>query len=111
MAINLFFVDDLRLYAAILQQSKLQLDIVTMFSRDIGMAFGEDKCAYVCIERGKKKSLGKSIVMNGVTIRELEERKPYRYLGQDETIGYDGKLNKDRVRSEYFRRVKKIWTP
>ena len=48
--------------------------------------------------------------MNGVTVRELEEGEPYRYLGQDEIIGYDGKLNKDRVRSEYFRRVKKIWT-
>ena len=107
---HLFFVDDLKLYAATLQQRKLQLDIVTTFSHDIGMAFGEDKCGYVCIERGKKKSLGKSIIMNGVTIRELEEGEPCRYLGQDETIGYDGKLNKDRVRSEYFRRVKKIWT-
>ena len=45
----LFFDDDLRLYAATLHQSKLQLDIVTTFSRDIGMAFGEDKCGYVCI--------------------------------------------------------------
>ena len=107
---HLFFVDELKLYAATLQQSKLQLDVVTTFSRDIGIAFGEDKCGYVYIERGKKRSLGKSIVMNGVTIRELEEGGPYRYLGQGETIGYDGKLNKDRVRSEYFRRVKKIWT-
>ena len=56
----------------------------------------------------KEKSLAKSIVMNGVTIRELEEGEPCRYLGQDETIGYDGKLNQDRVRSEYFRRVKKF---
>ena len=92
---HLFFVDGLKLYAATLQQSKLQLDIVTTFSRDIGMAFSEDKYGYVCIERGKKKSLEKSIVMNGVMIRELEEGEPYRYLGQDETIGYDGKLNKD----------------
>ena len=51
----------------------------------------------------KGKSPGKSTVMNGITIHELEEGEPYKYLGQDETIGYDGKLNKDRVRSEYFR--------
>ena len=85
---HLFFVDDLKLYSVTLQQSKLQLDIVTTFSRDIGMTFGEDKCGYICIERGRKKSLGKSIIMNGVTVRELEEGEPYRYLGQDETIGY-----------------------
>ena len=48
--------------------------------------------------------------MNGVMIHELEEGEPYRYLGQDETIVYDGKLNKDRLRLEYFRWVKKIWT-
>ena len=29
-----------------------QLDIVTTFSQDIGMKFGEDKCAYLQIERG-----------------------------------------------------------
>ena len=63
---DLFFVDDLKLYAATLQQSKLQLDIVTTFSRDIGMTFGEDKCGYICIESGRKKSPGKSIIMNGV---------------------------------------------
>ena len=45
--------------------------------------------------------------MNGVTTHEMEEGEPYRYLGQDETIGYFGKLNKNRVRSEYFGRVKK----
>ena len=72
---QLFFVDDLRLYAAILQQSKQQLDIVTMFSHDIGMAFGEDKCGYVCIEQGKNKSLGKLLVMNGVTSRYVNWRK------------------------------------
>ena len=54
---HLLFVDDSKLYAATLQQSKLQLDIITTFSRDIVMAFGEDKCDYVCIERGKKSHL------------------------------------------------------
>ena len=29
---------------------KLLLDIITTYSRDIGMNFGKDKCAYVLIE-------------------------------------------------------------
>ena len=36
-----FFVDDLKLYSATLQQSKLHLDIITTFSHDIGMVFAK----------------------------------------------------------------------
>ena len=107
---HLLFVDDLKLLAPTLNKIKLQLDIVTTFSKDIGMTFGEDKCAYICIDRGKRKSLGKSIEINGVTIKELQEDEPYRYLGQDETVGYDGKLNKERIQTEYYRRARKIWS-
>ena len=103
---HLLFVDDLKLLAPTLNKIKLQLDIVTTFSKDIGMTFGEDKCAYICIDRGKRKSLGKSIEINGVTIKELQEDEPYRYLGQDETVGYDGKLNKERIQSTIEEREK-----
>ena len=33
----------------------------------------------------------------------------YKYLGVDENISCNGSLTKDRIRSEYFKRVKKIW--
>ena len=106
----LFFVDDLKLFAPNLDQSKLQLDIVTQFSKDIGMEFGEDKCSYIYIECGKKKTQGELIKVNEVTIKELEEGKRYRYFGQDKSIGYDGKLNKERVEKEYYRQVRRIWS-
>ena len=63
--------------------------MVIEFSRDIGMSFGEDKCGYICIEHGKRKSQGKSIVINGVNIKKLEEGESYRYLGKVEAIGYE----------------------
>ena len=53
---HLFFVDDLKLYASTSIQMKKLLDIVTQF-RDIGMSFGESKCAYQMIERGKRKEV------------------------------------------------------
>ena len=40
---------------------------------------------------------------------ELEDGEQYKYLGQDECVGYDNTLNKDRVLKEYFRRIRKIW--
>ena len=48
--------------------------------------------------------------MNGVTFKELEEGESCRYLGQDESIGYEGSLNKERVEKEYYRWVRQIWT-
>ena len=48
-----FFVDDQKLFATNCATLMKQLDIVTTFSEDIGVRFGEDKCAYIQIKRGK----------------------------------------------------------
>ena len=42
-------VEDLKLYAQDLNSTKKQLDIITTFSRDVNMQFGEDKRAYLQI--------------------------------------------------------------
>lgn len=43
-------------------------------------------------------------------IDELEDGDSYKYLGQDECVGYDKTINKERVLKEYFRRIRKIWS-
>ena len=106
---HLLFVDDMKQYTSNLEKSKLLLDIVTIFSQDIGMSFGQDKCRYVLIDKGKLKQQGEPIVINGVTIKELKDGELYKYLGIDENILYDGDLNKERILKEYYRRVKAIW--
>ena len=87
-----------------------QLDLITTYSLDIGMSLGSDKCAYLYIERGKQKSLDKNLSINGITIKELKENEKCKYLGQDESVEYDGPLNKERVTKEYLKRIKKIWS-
>ena len=49
------------------------------------------------------------ININGVQIKKLEEGDTYKYLGQDESVGYDGPINKERVSKEYLKCVKNIW--
>ena len=88
---------------------KLQLDLISKFTKDIGMEFGQDKCAYIYISKGKKESLGEKFSIEEMELNELEDGEPYKYLGQDECVGYDNALNKDRVLKEYFRRIRKIW--
>ena len=105
----LFFVDDPRLYARNIQKTVKILETATMFSQDIGMTFGLSKCAYQSIERGKRKAENKLLVVNNLSIEEIEEGDQYKYLGTDEFVGIIGPLNKEKVIKEYKLRVKKIW--
>ena len=106
---NLFFVDDLKLYAQNIEKMKKILEIVTTFSQDVGMSFGISKCAYQCIERGKQKLQNQPLEVNSLIMQEIEEGDQYKYLGMDESVGIIGPLNKQRVVKEYKARVKKIW--
>ena len=49
------------------------------------MNFGEAKCAYQSIERGRRKPENESLYVNGLTIQEIKEGDNYKYLGIDET--------------------------
>ena len=102
-----FFVDDLKIYASSISILKKQLDLVTKFSKDIGMKFGQENCAYIKIEKGKN-IITSAIEINGLKIKPIQEGESYRYLGQDENVTYEGRINKERVTKEYLSRVKKI---
>ena len=60
-------------------------------------------------QAGEKSEIGEPIKVNNLTITEIEEGDHYKYLGIDESVGYDRPLNKQRVIKEYKRRVNKIW--
>ena len=107
---HLFFVDDLKTYATDIMGAKAQLDLITTFTEDIGMELGNDKCAYICIERGQRNTLGEKFGINDIELNEVKCGEKYKYLGQDENIVYGNVLNKRRVFNEYFRRIRKIWS-
>ena len=106
---HLLFVDDLKTYANNKTSALQQLELITTFTNDIGMKFGSDKCAYLNIERGRRVQLNEKISVNGLELNELEDGDSYTYLGVDENITYHGELNKEKVTTEYYRRVRKIW--
>ena len=107
---HLFFVDDLKLYGTNILQIQAQLDLITQFSQDIGMKFGEGKCAYAVIKRGKLVNTETILTMNGLNIKPIKPGENYTYLGQDESVQYNGPLNKERVTKEYFKRIRNIWS-
>ena len=105
---HLFFVDYLKTYAQDNQEAKLQLDLITTFTKDINKQFGSDKCAYIYIERGKQISLGRKFSIKNIEVNQLENGDCYKYLGQDEDMRFNDTLNKEKVIKEYFERVRKI---
>ena len=106
-----FFVDDFKLYAQTPNSIKKQLDIITTFSKDIGMTFGKDKCAFMEIRKGKMISNLEPLVINNLKIKPIQHGDSYRYLGTDENISYSGPLNKEKICKEYLYRIRKIWLP
>lgn len=73
-----------------------QLDIVTRFSKDTGVHYGEDNYAYLCIE---KVTTVKSVPVevNQLKTQPIDGGDRYRYLGINKNISYSGMQNKEKV--------------
>ena len=102
---HLLFMDDLKLYS----QSEKGLDslvqTVRVFSEDIGMEFGIEKCAMLVMEEGKiVKSVGIDLPDRKV-IKSLQEGESYKYLGILETDKFLEEKMKLNISKEYIRRL------
>ena len=68
---HLLFVDDFKTYASDEKGAKLQLDLMSRFTRDISLQLERGKFAYLDIERGHQKSLGKFLTLDETNLAEL----------------------------------------
>ena len=105
---HLLFMDDLKLYS----RSEKGLDslvlTVCVFSEDIGMVFGIEKCAALVMEKGK---IGKSVgieLPDDKVIKSLQEGESYKYLGILEADKFLEERMKLNVSKEYIRRLRKV---
>src|SRR5215469_14863296 len=72
------------------------------------MNFGLEKCARICIKRGRVQSkmhIG-SIFEND--IKELDPKKAYKYLGIEENFDIQHKNEKEKLKKEYLRRLRLV---
>ena len=105
---HLFYMDDLKLYA---KNDKVLFEMITathQFSEDIGMQFGIEKCAKVTLKKGKQTKSEHIYLPDGKAIQDLEQEKDYKYLGIEEAGGISHNKMKDKIRKEYYRRVRKV---
>lgn len=72
----------------------------------IGIEFGMDKCAKKEIKYGKPlQSVGIKL-QHATEIRSLYPNEVYKYLGMDESDGINDLQLKDKVKKEYYRRLR-----
>ena len=108
---HLLFMDDLKLYAKSERELDSLIQTVRIFSDDVGMVFGLDKCAVLVLKRGKMVRTEGIELPDGKRMREVN-LDGYKYLG---VLQLDSIMNREmkvKVKNEYksqkFRRVKKL---
>ena len=105
---DLLFMDDLKLYSRSEKGWDSLVQTVRVFSKDIGLEFGVEKCAILVEEKGKVvKSVGIELP-DGKVIKSLQGGENYKYLGILEADKFLEEKMKLNVSKEYIRRIRKI---
>jgi len=103
---HLFYMDDLKTFAKNDNQQEGLLQTVKVFSDDICMQFGLDKCAKATFRKGKLTSTSDIHLEQDTIIKELNQEDTYKYLGVNEGDGIQHAAMKEKIRKEYYRRVR-----
>lgn len=101
---HLFFMDDLKIYAACKKHLDSNLKLIHQWSTDIGMSFGMKKCQTVSVEKGKLKE-GEPIELEPGKYIEAMTDKPYKYLGILQTHKIEHKEIKAILNKEFEKRL------
>ena len=101
-------MDNLKLYTKNERGLEPLVQTVQIFSDDIGMESGIDKCATLVLKRGKITKFDGISLPDGRCIKGLIKGAGYKYLGilQADQIRYTEM--KEIVKAEYLRRVQKV---
>ena len=101
------YMDDIKLFAK--NEKELENLIQTeIYSQDIGMEFGIEKCAMLVTKSGKRHMTERMKLPNHDRIRIIEENKTYKYLGILEADTIRQVKMKDTIRKEYLRRTREL---
>ena len=105
---HLFYMDDLKTYTKTNDEQTGLLTIVKGYSDDIGMEFGLDKCAKATFKKGKLTRAENIELDVTTTIQDLDQEETYKYLGVNEGNGIQHAMMKEKIRKEYYRRIRLV---
>jgi hypothetical protein len=102
------YMDGLKLLRRDENDLQNELKIAQTISKDINMNFGLEKCARMCLRRGRVQSkvqIGNTLEND---IKELDPRKAYKYLGIEENFDIQHKIEKEKFKKEYLKRLRLV---
>jgi hypothetical protein len=104
---HLLFMDDLKLYGKSKADLEGMVNTVRIFSDDIRMKFGLQKCATMLMKRGKKIEDDGIRMPDGQMMEDLGS-EAYKYLGVLEADKIKMEAMKEKVRANYYCRLRKL---
>ena len=108
------YMDDIKLFAKPPPQKKKTKELETVihtvriYSQDIGMELGIEKCAMLLKKSGKPLMTDGMELPNHDKIRTFGENETYKYLSILEADTIKQVEMKDKIRKEYLRRTRKL---
>ena len=99
-------MDDLKLFGKTEGQLETLINSVRVFSSDINMEFGIEKCGILVMKKGKYAKSDGIKLPNENEIQEIDLEKGYKYLGVLEADVIKDKDMKEKIEKEYVRRVR-----
>ena len=105
---HLMYMYDIRLFAKTEKELETLIHEFRIYSRDIGMEFGIEKCVMLVMKSGKRHMTDGMELLNHDRIRTLEGNETYKYLGILEADTIKQVQIKDLIRKQYLRRMRKL---
>ena len=105
---HLMYMDDIKLFAKNERELETLIHAVRIYSQDIGMEFGIEKCAMLVMKSGKRHMTDGMEQPNHDRIRTLAEKETYKYLDILEADTIKHVQMKNMIQKEYLRRTRKL---
>ena len=81
---------------------------VRIYSQDIGMEFGIEKCAMLVMKSRKRHLTDGIEILNQDKIRTLGEKRTYKYLGILEADTIKQLKMKEKIKKGYLKKTRKL---
>ena len=102
------YMDDIKLFVKNEKELETLIHAVRIYSQDIGMEFGIEKCAMLVMKNGKWHLTDGMELPNQDKIRTLGEKETHKYLCILEANTIKQVEMKEKIKKEYFRRIRKL---
>ena len=99
-------MDDIKIFAEDEKELETLIHTIRIFSQDIGMEFGIEKCSLLDMKTGKQHLTDGIELPNQDKIRTLTENETYKYLGILKADTIKQVEMKNKIQKEYLRRTR-----